>query len=281
MTEKIREHIDALFRDAPHTNRVKDAREELLAGCLDKFADLLSAGRPPEDAYIAVISGIGDVDELLHAIGQIDDADPAQEQNRRKKRAFFISAGVFLYVMSVAAAVTVDTAIISRNNIYHGDLSAVVFLVLAAVATFVLMYGMMSTRTKVTLPRPSLSGEIQEQLVDCGPENKLRSAVTSSMWSLLTLIYLCLGFVAGWWHPGWLIFPLGAALQTGINLFFGKSKSFRANINGLIWTLTTFTYLSVSFLTDRWDITWLIFPLALCAQQIWNLVRIWRESDEK
>jgi len=281
MNDKIRAHIDALFKDAPSTQRVSDAREELLAGCLDKYADLTASGCPPEEAYIAVISGIGDVDELLRAIGQLDETDPKKIAVNRQKRALFISAGIFLYILSVVAAVFIDSVIVTGNSAYRGEPAPLVFLLLAGVATAVLLYGILSTRVNVKQPGVSMSGEILEQLTGDHRNNKLLSAISSSLWSMLTMIYLCVGFFADLWHPGWLIFLFGAVLQVLIKMLFSKSKNLRAQISGLIWTLTTFIYLVLSFLTDRWELTWLIFLLALCAQQIWNLLRVWRESNEK
>ena len=274
MTDKIRAHLDALFRDAPATRRVVEAREELLAGCLDKYADLTAAGRTPEEAYIAVISGIGDVDELLRAIERLETGKtPDREEKQRKKRSFFIAAGMFLYIAAIAAAIVFD-----KMNIE--DLSGVAFLLISGLATFVLVYGVSSSRTKVNKPRASMSGEIQEQLAG-SRDNRLLGAVTSSMWSFIVIIYLFVGLFFGWWHPGWLIFPFGSVLQILLKIALGKHGGWsKGHINALIWTACPFVYLVVSFLTERWEITWLIFPLALSLQQMWRLARVWRETDE-
>jgi len=65
MTEKIKEYIDNLLKDAPRTRRIVDLHEELFSGCLDKYADLIDSGVSEEDAYNEVISGIGDIQELI------------------------------------------------------------------------------------------------------------------------------------------------------------------------------------------------------------------------
>jgi len=298
MTEKIRAHIDALFGDAPDTRRVRDAREELLSGCLDKYADLTGDGRSPEEAYIAVISGIGDVDELLRAIGKLDATDPRREEKNRKKRALFISAGVFLFIMSIVAVAVITSFVdgvpalepptppipplpVPGSLIASGNLAVVVFLSFVAVAIFVLMYGVMSTRVKVARPAASMSGEIQEQLTVHKNSGSLIGSVSSSMWTLLVVIYLCLGFFFDWWHPGWLIFPVGAMLQMVVIMALGKPSKRRGGLIALFWVLVADAYLILSFLTDRWDITWLLFPIAACAQQLLHLYRVWRDSDEK
>ena len=272
MTDKIRSHIEALFDSAPATNRVRDAREELLANCLDKYADLIAHGRAPEEAYIAVISGIGDVDELLSALGQMDRADPRQENY--KKRSFYVSIAVFLYILSIAAAGFLNT--------FGGRrVAGPVFLLLVAAATGILIFGNSSTKMNVRRPGASMLGDIQEQFMSGGKDSKLLGSITSTMWSLIVLIYLCIGFFFGWWHPGWLIFPFGAMLQTLLTAALGKKGLTAASFSAFISTLCVFVYLFISFLTGMWGVTWIIFPLAFCVMQMWRLSRIWRNDNEK
>jgi len=68
MKEQFEKHIDNLLKNAPRTRRIVDLREELLSGCLDKYEDLINSGTSEEDAYNEVISGIGDIHDL---IGQV------------------------------------------------------------------------------------------------------------------------------------------------------------------------------------------------------------------
>jgi len=65
MTERIKEHIDNLLKNSPRTRRIVDLHEELLSGCLDKYTDLTTSGISEEDAYNEVVSGIGDIQELI------------------------------------------------------------------------------------------------------------------------------------------------------------------------------------------------------------------------
>ena len=48
------------------------------------------------------------------------------------------------------------------------------------------------------------------------------------------------------------------------------------NLLSIFWSLATIAYLLVSFLTMRWDITWLIWPIAGVVsgiiKTIWGLV---------
>ena len=39
---------------------------------------------------------------------------------------------------------------------------------------------------------------------------------------LAAMIYLVMGFTQGWWHPGWIIFPVVAIITAGIESFMNK-----------------------------------------------------------
>ncbi|MDR3206975.1 MAG: permease prefix domain 1-containing protein [Oscillospiraceae bacterium] len=281
MKDRIKTHVEGLFQDAPHTRRVREAREELLAGCLDKYEDLTAHGRSPEEAYEDVISGIGDVTELLRAIGELDAADPISWERQRQKRALFVSFGVFLYVLALGA-----TAL--AVGYVSAQLGGVIFFILIALGTMLVVYGMVSTRTEryTTFSRSgeertTMSQEITAQMVSGSRNKQLEKAVSALLWPLATLCFLCVGFLFHAWHPGWLIFPACTVAQLLVNLAFAKPGHRRGLAVGILWTASAPVYLILSFATGRWDITWVLFPLALCVQQALYLRRVWRNSDEK
>jgi hypothetical protein len=180
MTEKIKDYVEDLLKDAPRTRRVVDLQEELLSGCLDKYADLTASGVDPEAAYDAVIAGIGDVDELIGA-----------------------------------------------------------------------------ARKKVT-------------------DKKLLGPMSSSLWSLITLAYLCLGFLLDLWHPGWLIFLFGALLQNLLTATFVKNR--KGPFTAALYIAATIAFLSFGLATNLWTAAVLVFALAVVVQQITRLIRLWRDD---
>lgn len=53
-----------------------------------------------------------------------------------------------------------------------------------------------------------------------------------ALWVGAVLVYLLLGFVGGWWHPGWLVFPVAAVLTPMITVnavYRHKSEKNRRN----------------------------------------------------
>jgi hypothetical protein len=182
MNDKIQEHIDSLLKDAPRNRRFVDLREELLSGCLDKYADLTASGMSPEDAYNAVVSGIGDVDELI---------------GNAKKAV---------------------------------------------------------------------------------PDIKLLGPLSSSLWSLITLVYLSMGFLLGLWHPGWMVFLFGSLLQLLLKASFVKPGMRKGHLTGALYVAATIAFLGFGFATNHWTFAVLIFVLAVAVEQIVRLAIAWRDT---
>ena len=65
MREKISVYVDELFSDAALTIRNAEVQQEILQHTLDRYDDLIAAGKTPEAAYRLAIMGIGDINEIL------------------------------------------------------------------------------------------------------------------------------------------------------------------------------------------------------------------------
>lgn len=47
----------------------------------------------------------------------------------------------------------------------------------------------------------------------------MKSGLSSVLWLAITIIYFIISFVSGSWHLTWLIFPIGALIQTILSMF--------------------------------------------------------------
>jgi hypothetical protein len=181
MTNEIKTYVEELLKDVPRTRRVVDLQEELLSGCLEKYADLTASGVESEAAYEAVVAGIGDVDEMLGGAGKITS------------------------------------------------------------------------------------------------DKKLLGAMSSSLWSIITLIYLCLGFLLDLWHPGWMIFIAGAMLQNLLTAAFTAGKARKGSLTSALYVGATIIFLWFGLATNLWTAAVLVFVLAVVVQQVARLIRLWRD----
>ena len=64
MREKISVYVDELFSDAALTIRNAEVQQEILQHTLDRYDDLIAAGKSEQEAYDEAVGGIGDVSEL-------------------------------------------------------------------------------------------------------------------------------------------------------------------------------------------------------------------------
>ena len=78
MRERLIEYIDGLFSGAALNMRNAEIKEEILQNTLEHYDDLLSEGKSEQEAYDAVIQGIGDVRPLVEP-----EAPPFLPRQRR------------------------------------------------------------------------------------------------------------------------------------------------------------------------------------------------------
>lgn len=79
MREQLIQYVQLLFAGAADCD---DTRQEILQNTLDRYDDLVAAGKTPEAAYRLAIMGIGDINEIL---GKAPGAAPlpARQPSRR------------------------------------------------------------------------------------------------------------------------------------------------------------------------------------------------------
>lgn len=67
--EKLRTYIEAVFQDPPDSEELRGTRDELSADLLDRYAQALSDGEAPERAYQTALNSLGNLSELVEALG--------------------------------------------------------------------------------------------------------------------------------------------------------------------------------------------------------------------
>lgn len=116
MREKISVYVDELFSDAALTIRNAEVQQEILQHTLDRYDDLIAAGKSEQEAYDEAVGGIGDVSELYEhkqaaeepkkrdfpAPPTPDAVSTAPQSGRKKKPPGWAIA---LICVSVAAAI--------------------------------------------------------------------------------------------------------------------------------------------------------------------------------
>ncbi len=205
MNEKIKSHVEALFENAPRTRRAIELKDELIANLNDRYNDMIANGKDEETAYAAVIAGIGDIDELIRGLREQEVFDPIQIQMHRQKSAVLVSIAVAVYIISFIFPIVFGTIFGEGTPIFV--IGIVLMFICWAIGTMLLVYNAMS-KPKYVKMEETIVEDFKEFSLNKSKKDAIHKSITSLAWMITVLVFLCLGFFADAWNPGWLVFIL-------------------------------------------------------------------------
>ena len=269
MNERILQHVEDLFKDAPRTRRVTDIREELLSNMNEKFNDLIAEGKSEDEAFQSVIGGIGDIDGLIDDITKINRESFADIGKAAVKTAALLkSAAIGLYIIAVAAFFF-SSAVLDAS-----DLGLVVMLCIAAAATTLLVYSFSFTGKKYKRENDTFVEEYKEKISIPDRESRIMGAASSLLWLMIVIVYMLISFSTQRWDVTWIVFLVGVVLQQVLTTLLTK----KINLNGIIMSSAVIVYFVISFMFQNWYISWIIFIIAAALVQVVRFYEIWREK---
>lgn len=229
MKEKITQHFNQIFAEAPKTRKALDLKQEMMQNAMDKYDDMVAEGYSEEDAYRNVIESIGDVRELF---SEMEDRNLLTlSEKDRKKKAMLTAVAVGLYIFAAAVFFIFSELDFMAEGWRYGSLSTLslaIALLLCIAPTIMLVYA--------ANMYPAYMKKEESNMVEKYKEGKYIS---------------------------------------------NKENAVRKSINSIIWTVTVILYFIISFETYEWQLTWLIFLMAVCVQSIVNLVFSLREDKNQ
>ena len=194
MREQLIQYVQLLFAGAADCD---DTRQEILQNTLDRYDDLVAAGKTPEAAYRLAIMGIGDINEILgRAPGATPLPAPAvkpEEQDTPVKKLLRAIA-IGLYILC-----PIPLFVLS-GMLNMGIPGLCGTLTLVAVATVLIILG--------------AKKETENADVEPGtPQSALVKIINGLIWAIGLAIYFIVSFLTGAWYITWVIFPITAAVQ--------------------------------------------------------------------
>ena len=273
MREQLEQYVNLLFAGAEDA---EDIKQEILQNTLDRYDDLVAAGKVPEAAYRLAIAGIGDINEILGAPVQTTSAktsvyakpaETAQNDTPFKKLLRAIAVG--LYILC-------PLPLIVLGDLGMDNFGLCGTLAIVAVATVLIMLG--------------AKKDSKEEKEEEAEESELVKSVSGVIWAVGIGVYLLLSFTTRAWHITWVVFPILVAVDKLISTIIqnqeakgncvlspGKQKV-RKSISRLIWALGLAVYFLFSFATGAWYISWLIFPIIGALQGLTNAILDLKEA---
>ncbi|WP_028044710.1 helix-turn-helix domain-containing protein [Candidatus Stoquefichus massiliensis] len=132
-----------------------------------------------------------------------NDLQEIQNQYMKFKSKFGMSIafGVFFIIFAVAVVVFIEEYMKNEN------LSGSILIACVAISVFIFIYQGIKDSMYHFLVQ-------NEQYIE--EQKKEEKSLYSITMPLVAMAYLFIGFVYGWWHPGWIIFPVVAIITAFI-----------------------------------------------------------------
>lgn len=217
---KLQQQIDYLFRNAPVNRATYELKEELMANAIDKMDDLMQDGMSEDDAINMVVSGIGNVDELIAQLPE-DKAQAYQaeyDNYQRGESAKIVAISVGLYIL---AGAVFFTGILIASMWYEPALFG--GLILAALMcippTCMLVYNSYN-RPQYNKADNSVVENFKEFSNNQNRRKHLRRAVSSVIWTLCLVMYFIVSFATGAWWITWIAFLIALCCEAIVALVF-------------------------------------------------------------
>ena len=223
MEDKLRRHIDDIFEATTPSKKSVELKEEMIRNLTDKYNDLLSQGKTNEAAYNIAVAGIGDVSGLLEELEEDAMNDPKytkEMEQAQRKSAMLTSVAVMLYILSVLPLVIIEIWVSAERAEMFG---LPLFFIMVAVATGLLIYNNMTKPSAIRKSNDTMVEDFREWNSDKKARKRMRRAISSALWALVTLVYLVVSFLTFAWHITWIIFVIGVAIEAIMNIFYAAS----------------------------------------------------------
>lgn len=224
MKERIRKHIDGLFKDAPKTRKAMELKEEMIQNTLEKYQDLVGEGYQEEDAYQNVINSIGDVTELF---GELEEKNLLNlPEDLRRKRAMLKTIAVGLYIFAgavfIMGMVIVDYYLSMMEEAGLLIFAATIFLCIPPTCMLVYAANMYPAFSK---KEENLVETYKEAVHAKNKKKAVKVSVGAIIWLVTITIYFIISFATYKWQVTWITFLIGACAQAISELIFNLRRS--------------------------------------------------------
>lgn len=224
MKEKIKQHFNQIFTEAPKTRKALDLKQEMMQNAMDKYDDMVADGYSEEDAYKNVIESIGDVSELFPEMEERNLLTLSEHD--RKKKAMLTAAAVGMYIF--AGVVFFGVSLLGgMMHIYYFDITSlglVIALLICIAPTIMLVYAANMYPGYTKKGQDNMVERYKELRHGSNREKAIRSSINSIIWTLAVVLYFIISFVTYDWGVTWVIFLIALCVQSIVRLIFSMKE---------------------------------------------------------
>lgn len=214
MESSIRQHIEALFEDAPQSRKAYELREEMIQNLVEKYHDLVAEGKPADVAYNIAISSIGDISELFNDLEDGSIMNKQVDPQAQKKSALLTSIAVMIYILCPVPPILFS----EFRGSGWSTAGVLLMFVMIAGATGLIIYNN-QTKPRYNKLDDSMVEEFREYRSRKSEQKSIYGAINGAMWSLIVALYFIISFYTMAWHVSWVIFLIGGAISSLLRIF--------------------------------------------------------------
>lgn len=234
---KIQIYVENSFASLPRTKEVAEVKMNIIESMEERYEALLKEGKNENEAFGAVISEFGSMEEIRQELGISEDqtstdtsfaegagsAQIPEELLRgyeafRNRFAIAITAGVLCCILAIVMQQIFEA-------IFGDSFLAIVifFLFVAAGVGLFVYFGMQKSYWEEQLEYYRAPEAIHpHHHTHEGKSDTLAGRLSGAIMLMATAIFLILGFLFDLWHPGWVVFPVGGILCGIVETLIGN-----------------------------------------------------------
>lgn len=224
MRERITEHFNKLFEEAPKTRKALDMKQEMLQNALDKYDDLMREEYSEEDAFEYVIRSIGDVTELFDELSEKPVFTPSETDRKKKAMLTAIAVGLYIFAGGVFFLFAILDGHISNYNGDFALIGLVAAIMVCIIPTVMLVYAANMYVVYPTKQNPDMVEIYKKEKFDNKKDKAVTGAIRTIIWSLTVVLYFVISFTTSDWHITWVIFLIGVCAQSIASLIISLKR---------------------------------------------------------
>lgn len=217
MKEKIRNHIDGLFADAPKTRKAMELKEELTQNTIEKYEDLVSEGYREEDAFQNVISSIGDVNELFEVMEDKNLLTLSEADRKKKAVLTAVSAGLYIFAGVVFLAchliMQISPVYAPGYGYFDYNLLGLILAGLICIAPTCMLIYANHMYPSFREAENSLVEDYKKARYSANRRKAVRNSISLLIWTVTVTYYFVFSFATWEWMYSWIVFLVGACFQ--------------------------------------------------------------------
>lgn len=227
MKERIAQHFNHLFEDAPKTRKALDLKQEMLQNANDKYDDLILEGYSEEDAYQNVIGSIGDVTELFEEVEEKNLLTLSEQDRKKKAMLTAVAVGLYIFAGAVFFLFVVLDDLFGNYGMDYATLGIAVAALICIIPTIMLVYASNMYPGYTKKPEPDMVEQYKEEKYLNNRNKAIHNALSAIIWTLASVVYFLVSFATMAWYITWVIFLIAGCVQSLVELVLSLKQQDR------------------------------------------------------